>query len=356
MTDQGGCGYFRAQLPAMCLKRRGHRVSLIAAEGPTRVCSSWIAGADVLILQRSINRDWRNMVEMLLPDNRPMIVYECDDLITDLDAENPAHAEFAPHDSKMVQCLLSCDGVITSTETLGKALKRRIQSPTPPFEAVRNYLDYSQRNWVYAESKPHYLQGRTVIGWAGAESHYEDDRPIRTALTEVLRERRDCCFAMCSHPNLQKAWRGAMPGIRDEQWINLPPREFQDYPSLLSSFDIGIAPIRDTPFNRCKSDLKLMEYGTWSIPVIASDLPPYRGFIRETGGGLLCGNRDEWKQAILQYLDDPGLRREHGSRNYRYVTEQRSEDSCGREWEDALIRLREDHLCRIQASRTKRVA
>ena len=40
--------------------------------------------------------------------------------------------------------------------------------------------------------------------------------------------------------------------------------------------DFAVAPLVDTPFNRCKSDLKILEYSALGLPVIASDLPQYR--------------------------------------------------------------------------------
>jgi len=50
------------------------------------------------------------------------------------------------------------------------------------------------------------------------------------------------------------------------------------YPARLArlGFDIAVAPLVDHPFNRAKSALKLLEYGALALPVVASDIEPYR--------------------------------------------------------------------------------
>ena len=51
------------------------------------------------------------------------------------------------------------------------------------------------------------------------------------------------------------------------------------YPARLArmNLDIAVAPLVDHPFNRAKSALKLLEYGALALPVVATDIEPYRG-------------------------------------------------------------------------------
>ena len=53
---------------------------------------------------------------------------------------------------------------------------------------------------------------------------------------------------------------------------------FAEYPARLAQLDLDLAhaPLLDNPFNRCKSALKLIEFGALGIPVIASDVAPYQ--------------------------------------------------------------------------------
>jgi glycosyltransferase involved in cell wall biosynthesis len=53
---------------------------------------------------------------------------------------------------------------------------------------------------------------------------------------------------------------------------------FDEYPAYLASLnlDIAVAPLTMTPFNQGKSNLRLLEYGALGIPVVCTDIDPYR--------------------------------------------------------------------------------
>lgn len=60
--------------------------------------------------------------------------------------------------------------------------------------------------------------------------------------------------------------------IHCHAWVNL----YDYYPKIgYLNFDIGLAPLQDTIFNRCKSPLKFYEYSVFGIPTAASNVIPY---------------------------------------------------------------------------------
>ena len=78
-----------------------------------------------------------------------------------------------------------------------------------------------------------------------------------------------------------------------------------DYPNRLAALDLdlALAPLEDNLFNRCKTNLRQLEYGACGYPVVCSDIDPFRD------SGLpvtLVRNRtDDWLQAIRMHLADP---------------------------------------------------
>jgi glycosyltransferase involved in cell wall biosynthesis len=73
---------------------------------------------------------------------------------------------------------------------------------------------------------------------------------------------------------------------------------------------IGLAPLLDTPFNRCKSPIKAMDYAALGLVVLASDTPVYRGSIADGPAGQLVPNSHaEWYAALNWLLRNPALRR-----------------------------------------------
>jgi hypothetical protein len=77
--------------------------------------------------------------------------------------------------------------------------------------------------------------------------------------------------------------------------------------------DIGVAPLLDTPFNRCKSDIKWQEYSALGIPGVYSDLPPYQQSVQDGVNGFLCRDQGQWLAALEGLVQSTSLRREIGA-------------------------------------------
>ena len=107
--------------------------------------------------------------------------------------------------------------------------------------------------------------------------------------------------------------RGDMP-----PWVNrigLPVNAASSYAGFVNwitqhHWDIGIAPLADTPFNRCKSALKTLDYAAIGMPVLASDVDVYRGSLADGPGGWLVPNdTGAWFVALTTLVRNNALRR-----------------------------------------------
>ncbi|NSY19758.1 glycosyltransferase [Neorhizobium sp. AL 9.2.2] len=72
---------------------------------------------------------------------------------------------------------------------------------------------------------------------------------------------------------------------------------------------VGIAPLEDTAFNRCKADTKWVEYSFAGMATVASDLPVYEQAC-EGGAGHLARSPDAWLAALSRLIADPDARRD----------------------------------------------
>ena len=70
---------------------------------------------------------------------------------------------------------------------------------------------------------------------------------------------------------------------------------------------VGIAPLEDTPFNRCKADTKWVEYTSAGLAVVATDLPVYHRACAD-GAGLLAADEQEWYEALRALIMNKDLR------------------------------------------------
>jgi len=92
------------------------------------------------------------------------------------------------------------------------------------------------------------------------------------------------------------------------------PIEWRDWSlekaiSDVAHLDIGLAPMRDTPWNRGKCGLKVLQYWGAGVPVVASPVGVYKQMIRDGENGMLASNREEWTEKILALLKNADLRR-----------------------------------------------
>jgi hypothetical protein len=80
-----------------------------------------------------------------------------------------------------------------------------------------------------------------------------------------------------------------------------PAVPFHHYKDLFT-FDIGIVPLSDIPFNHAKSALKGLEYASAGIPFVAAGLPEYQR-CADMGVGRTARSDDDWVEQMTALLD-----------------------------------------------------
>lgn len=120
-------------------------------------------------------------------------------------------------------------------------------------------------------------------------SHDGDLEMIADVVRELAGEVDWVFFGMCPE-RLRPYVREFHPGV-----------DFHAYPRALAllGLDLALAPLEDNAFNRCKSHLRLLEYGACGYPVVCSDLEPYRGDLPVT---RVRNRYKDWVGAIRQHL------------------------------------------------------
>jgi len=130
-----------------------------------------------------------------------------------------------------------------------------------------------------------------------------------------------------------------------ESYVRVWTKPVQSYAKNYSKFDVSLAPIKNTMFNRMKSQLKVIEAGFYKKAIIASNLGPYTIDLVHSlqngnfvdGNALLVDenrNHSDWAKYIEKLLKNPNWAKDLGERLYesvkdkydlRVVTKQRAE-------------------------------
>ena len=86
-----------------------------------------------------------------------------------------------------------------------------------------------------------------------------------------------------------------------------PKCSYEEFQHHLSAADIAFLPLRDTSFNRCKSDLKFIECAANGVAVLASPTV-YGSSVVDGGSGVLYRTPEEFAVGLQRLIQDPDLR------------------------------------------------
>lgn len=286
------CSMIRVVAPLQrdpCIELRWHD------DAPIRESLKW---ADAVIIQRNFpssslakRRILRNIYSTDLP-----LIYETDDNLLATPESNPHHANHREGQPYLERAMRKCDALILSTGELAREFAGTKRSLVVP-----NLLDETLWPVVpVVQQAP-----RLRIGFAGSPTHQDDLALCEVALERLADrhgERIEFVFLGCITERLSQ--------LPNSTFIEFQP-DYASYAKTLGNagIHIGIAPLRDTRFNRAKSAIKWMEMSACGIAGVYADLEPYRQVIRTGTEGLLAGSSpDQWLEALERLVVDQPLR------------------------------------------------
>ncbi|MBA3576602.1 MAG: hypothetical protein H0W39_03155 [Sphingomonas sp.] len=144
-----------------------------------------------------------------------------------------------------------------------------------------------------------------VIGYMGTGGHSADLAMILPAIGELMNQVPSLNFELFGTIKMPTELAAFGPRVR-----HLPPvADYAEFRSHLRSLGwwVGLAPLENNPFNRCKADTKWVEYSLAEMAVVASNLPVYHRACAD-GCGILAATTDEWVRGVADLLYRPDAR------------------------------------------------
>lgn len=251
--------------------------------------------ADVAFLGRTDNWYERKIAEALHASGRRLVYIMDDDLLNlPKDVTSAAYLAQPPIQAniramvEMSDALLSPSPILLEKYAVGGRIA--MQTEEPALEPV-----------PYAPRDP---DAPVKIGFAGSVDRTSDlEALLREALLEVKRTYGD---------RVAFEFFGAAPDFARDLGANCVGylESYIDYRRRLNAlqWDIGLAPMPDTPFHACKHYNKFCEYAATGVSGIYSDLPPYTFMPNREAFGRFCRNdARSWYEQICAEIDDfPG--------------------------------------------------
>lgn len=329
-----GCSYIRLLLPL------GHPSNLQQIR-LTQGTDYNGEPADIVIVDRLWKPETVKLADVEALVNRvhaaqARLIYSLDDNLLDLRPTTFASPGITEEHKRIVRYLARhAHGVLVSTQ----ALKARIENLNSHIVVVPNAID--ERLFAHSTKKPN--NKTLTLGFMGTFSHDGDLMMIMQALRTVM------------HRHASQVSLQLVGGFQDaailQNLAGLPvtilntnrPYEYPSFVRWMTEhlhWDIALAPLEDTIFTQCKSDIKFLDYSALGFPGIYSRTSVYAPTIRHLETGYLAENTtSQWIDALERLIMDAPLRRQLAQNARESVKNRRFLEQCAPQWTQALQTL-----------------
>lgn len=256
------------------------------------------------------------------------IICDVDDAIWYVQPDNSTYQTMKERNaSYILECILNdVDGVVTTNSYLRNIIVDKTTKYHDKILVAPNQIDFTQYSRIF----PAQERLNLTIMHFGATGHFDDllDKEFVEGVSKIMSDYPNVKFKTVGSfvPDLRYKW-----GMRYEndfgdvdiyRWIQ------NRFPIFMEEADIVVAPLRDTKYNRSKSDIKFLEYSSAMKPGVFSNTRPYRDTIEHGKTGFLCETSKEWYEALKTLIDSREKRLEIGKNAYDYVKKNRQIQDC----------------------------
>jgi len=227
-----------------------------------------------------------------------------------------------------IKWMESADHVTTTTERLATHIRKYNNNVTVLPNCINPIVE--QFSWSETDKEQREVPN---IGWVGSIHHFNDIALIRKffekywagtfhKMSNLVMGGFNSSQALSL--DIARLMGGSSEyGLKNLQCVEAMPST--GYAMMYKHIDIALAPLADNEFNRCKSELKLIEAGHFGIPIIASDVYPYNTVIEHGVNGFLIKNSKDcyksWLKYTMELVHDPVYRYHMGQELKKTINE-----------------------------------
>ena len=372
-SDRTGVGKFRSVDPHVFLQNLyGDDFHVDIIYEPSYDDMNFWSQYQIVAFHRSIGPDFDKAHELIQKLNLLGII-----TIADIDdywmpgKEHPIHdiIKFNKINEKIVANLKVASYVTTTTELFAIEIRKFNKNVV----VFPNAINPNEPQF----KEPTLESDRLRIGWLGGSSHLHDIQLLDQSFGKITNLKDKLQFVLCGFDTrgsvteinqqtgehkkrdilphetvwaqyekiftqshslvsedykkyLLKYTQESYPNQYDESYVRVWTQPVTSYAKNYSKFDVSLSPIKNTMFNRMKSQLKVIEAGFYKKALIASDLGPYTIDLKHCldhgnfvdGNAMLVNenrNHSDWAKYIKKLVENPNMAKDMGERLYETV-------------------------------------
>lgn len=286
---------------------------------------------DILVIQRCINEEILDIAEMASRQGKK-IIYESDDYMTALPAHLSHHQENQPIFKTFMKKMMRLTDCVTASTF--RLVHHQFRPYKRPAVVIPNaYIEdgtepAKQTDWV---------SNKATLIVASSDTVLVDF--IFPAINQIINnDALDVSVVVIGPPG--DAFDAA--GISCQRVKNMVYPEFKAFLKTVDN-PIGLIPLDGSTFSACKTAVKYFDYSMSGLPVVCSNVPPYRDVITDGEHALLADNETEaWASSIEKLVSSVNLRQSLVAASQTLIREDYNALTVIQAWDMLLKDLHKD--------------
>jgi processive 1,2-diacylglycerol beta-glucosyltransferase len=223
-------------------------------------------------------------------------------------------------EDKIEEALKLSDVIWTASEKLKVDLESLY--PGKQIVYIPNAIDFKQPQFITQVHK----SKKVRVGWMGGLNQFKDIKKLIIPFKKLLKHKNHQLI-LCGYSEDEKvrAYWAALEYCftsgnqrPKDQYVRAMRTDTKNYALAYNLMDIVLAPMANDNFSACKSNIKILEAGAFNLPMIVSNVEPFREFINK---GLVNISEGKWDKKIRDLISNPKRRLEEGKKLGDYVRE-----------------------------------
>jgi glycosyltransferase involved in cell wall biosynthesis len=268
------------------------------------------AQADVLVLKNICDPDFLPLIKKR-KDGGKITIYEMTCDLGALETWNPLH--FSYQDPENLSLALRLASYCDALQVPCTRLKDIYGGLNPLCRVFQNEISHVPPERAYT-SKDGF-----VVGWGGDQNELQDMSEIAKPLSAWITSEPDRSLYLMGPEPILNLFRG----IPEEKRRIFPPGSMENYFGFLRQIDVGIGPLKETPFNRSRSDRRFLEYAVSGAVPVVKMLDPYMDSLVHGETGFFYDDPHDMVESLTLLYRDPILVKTLGKSAREYVLRNR---------------------------------